>query len=144
MQQLKEQIAHNLIAYQKSVDGKLRELNSQGLLSDNDKQELMANIEAIVKAVLNAFDSQKDYPESAVKIYVENLFEKYRSEVEAKIAAIEKKRLVERRQKDENVSCTVNGEKITSFFSSLFAKQTKKRQVHNPQENHKVREDNNA
>jgi hypothetical protein len=94
MQQLKEQISHNLITYQKEVDVKLRELYNQGLLSGQDIEQFKIDIELTGKAVLQAFDSEINYPESVLRVYMENLFEKYRIEVESKIAAIEKKRLV--------------------------------------------------
>lgn len=94
MQQLKEQISHNLITYQREVDVKLRELYNQGLLSGQDIEQFKIDIQLTGKAVLQAFDSEINYPESVLRVYMENLFEKYRIEVESKIAAIEKKRLV--------------------------------------------------
>lgn len=94
MQQLKEQIRHNLITYQREVDVKLRELYNQGLLSGQDIEQFKIDIQLTGKAVLQAFDSENNYPESVLRVYTENLFEKYRIEVESKIAAIEKKRLV--------------------------------------------------
>jgi hypothetical protein len=94
MQQLKEQISHNLITYQREVDVKLRELYNQGLLSGQDIEQFKIDIQLTGKAVLQVFDSENNYPESVLRVYMENLFEKYRIEVESKIAAIEKKRLV--------------------------------------------------
>lgn len=94
MQQLKEQISHNLITYQREVDFKLHELYNQGLLSGQDIEQFKIDIQLTGKAVLQAFDSENNYPESVLRVYMENLFEKYRIEVESKIAAIEKKRLV--------------------------------------------------
>ena len=94
MQQLKEQISHKLITYQREVDVKLRELYNQGLLSGQDIEQFKIDIQLTGKAVLQVFDSENNYPESVLRVYMENLFEKYRIEVESKIAAIEKKRLV--------------------------------------------------
>lgn len=101
MQALKEQISRNLIVYQREVDLKLRELYNQGLLSKSDIEELKIDVELTGKAVLQTFESPIDYPDSVLKIYVDNLFDKYRSEVEAKIAAIEKKRLKNHEQEKE-------------------------------------------
>ncbi|XWK89233.1 MAG: hypothetical protein U7127_03970 [Phormidium sp.] len=101
MQALKEQISRNLIVYQREVDLKLRELYNQGLLSKSDIEELKIDVELTGKAVLQTFESPIDYPDSVLKIYVDNLFDKYRSEVEAKIAAIERKRLKTHQQQKE-------------------------------------------
>ncbi len=91
MQQLKEQISHNLIAYQREAEVKLRELDNKGLLSAQDIEQFKIDIQLTGKAVLQAFESGSNYPESVLRVYIENLFEKYRSEVESKIAAIERK-----------------------------------------------------